>query len=167
MVSYYFDGKEGLYRTLLREHAQKVITQMSEAMTAGPEDLTRESFLTILDLVIDRVIEVRLGHPIMAKVIQRENLDGFPFGEEVHREVIAPVAEKFFAFLEEAQRRKIVKPDIHPKIFFCLLYEGIWGYFLSQEHKKKSLFFDGLEFPRDKEQLKKNIFSIYVNGVLL
>lgn len=167
LVSYYFDGKEGLYLTILREHAEKMITQMGEAITSAPEEITREKFLTTLDAIIDRVIEMRLGHPIMAKVIQRESLDGFPFGDEIHKEVIEPVANKFFAFFEEAQRKKIVKPDIHPKIFFCLLHEGIWGYLLNQEHKQKSLFFNNFEFPKDKERLKKNIFSIFVNGVLL
>src|SRR3989338_9131414 len=69
LVSYYFDGKEGLYRAVLESFGRSRLASAERALKA-PE--SAEEFRLRLGLFLDEFIEQHVAHPQVATIIHRD-----------------------------------------------------------------------------------------------
>lgn len=166
LISYYFGGKEGLYKEVMRAHAleikenaQKIISQMNH------EELTREIFLENIGRVVMNIINTRVNNPEMSQIFSREKLAGMPFSKEVHEEIFYPLVLNFYKLIETAQKKGIVKEEVNPALFFIMLSEGVWGFYEIMECKT-NLSKDCDFYLKNPVELKNQILNIYVTGVL-
>jgi AcrR family transcriptional regulator len=166
LISYYFGGKEGLYKEVMRDHALEIKDSVQKIIQHAEDNpRTKESFMTEVGLMIENMIWFRVNFPEMSKIFAREKLAGFPHAKEIHSEIFYPMVSKFFEIFKSGQANGYVKADINPALFFIALSEGIWGFFeiLDCETELRK---DCDELIKDHENLKNQIMKIYLTGVL-
>jgi AcrR family transcriptional regulator len=166
LISYYFGGKEGLYKEVMRsyalevkENAQKIIQSMDGV------DLTRQGFIDHMDRVIENMINSNLNNPEMSQIFSREKLAGMPYSKDIHEEIFYPLVQNFFRLVIQGQKNGFIKEDINPAVLFITLSEGIWGFY--EIMACKTTLRENCEpLLEDRNELKKQILNIYVMGVL-
>lgn len=166
LISYYFGGKEGLYKEVIRNHALKIREgAQSTVDNFERSPLTRELFIEDMSKMVDHMIQSQLHNPEMTKIIAREKLAGFPHAKEVHTEIFYPLIQKFYKLFEAGQERGFIKREINPAVFFMVLMESICGLFNMMECDVP-LSRDCEKIFKDPVALRQQIISIYLTGVL-
>lgn len=167
LISYHFGGKEGLYREVIREFAEKVRDKVQPSITEfRSQPMTKELFVKEVDTMVGNMIEMRTSHPEISLILAREKIEGMPLSKEVHEEVFFPMIQNFFEMFKEAQGKGIVRAGLHPALFFMLLSEGVFGFFEMMDCETK-LNQECAEFLKDTNLLKKQVVDIFLNGVLV
>ena len=167
LISYHFGGKEGLYKEVMRSYALEIKEQAQKIIkNIETTEITREIFIEDMGKVVENIIQTRLKNPELSKILTREKLAGLPHSREIHSEIFYPLIQNFYKLIEIGQKNGFVKPDINPALFFILMSEGIWGFFVISECNTK-LSNDCENLLNNTEKLKKQILDLFLTGVLL
>lgn len=167
LISYYFGGKEGLYKEVMRNFALELKEHVHEKIVnKKAEPMTKEFFVNEIYLVVETMIFFRMKYPEISQIFSREKLTGLQHSKEVHEEIFYPMAKEFVNLFEMAQKANVVNPKINPILYFTLLTEGISGFFEMKECPSP-LAKQCLNPENDIEEIKKQITEIYTQGVLL
>lgn len=165
LVSYYFGGKEGLYVTIIEEHALHFHRTLIEMLNHFREmPATREVFQQELRAVVRHLISMRSANPEMSAIMRRERMDGLPHARKVYEEIMAPMADDLFSFVTTAQERGIVRKDLNARAYFIALLESVFGY-MDFEDCKLKLWKDAYRFPKDMDAYIDFIVRLYTEGV--
>ena len=166
LISYYFGGKEGLYKEVMRAHALQTRDQVQDYINEGDlAKLTREKFIQNITQIVDHLIKKQTENPEMTKIFSREKLAGFPHSKEIHSEIFYPLIQKFYKLFETAQKQGIIKEEVNPALFFITLSEGICGFFTLMDCDLP-ITNDCKSLQKDPILLRDQIISIYLTGVL-
>lgn len=167
LISYYFGGKEGLYKEVMRQHINEVKESVQNNMqNSTSQPGTKEYFIEEVSSMVDNMIRFRVNYPEMAKIFAREKLTGMIHSKEIHEEIIYPLIQKFFESFKEGQRQGYIQSGIDPEMFFITLSEGIWGFFQMSECRQMKLSQDCQALAKNLDEVKKQILQIYLRGVL-
>lgn len=166
LISYYFGGKEGLYKEVMRQH----ITEVKESVQNNMQNSafkpgTKEFFVEEVSSMVESMIRFRVNNPEMAKIFAREKLTGMMHSKEIHEEIVYPLIQKFVESFKQGQRQGYIQAGIDPTLFFITLSEGIWGFFQMRECPMR-LSEDMQALASDLDQVKNQILQIYLRGVL-
>lgn len=166
LISYYFGGKEGLYKEVMRSYALQIRNSVDQIFDYSEENpLTRERFSQEISHMVENMIRLRTENPEMSQIFSREKLAGMPFSKEVHEEIFYPLIQKFYQLFKMAQQAGLVREDINPAFFFVTLSEGVWGFFEMRDCHT-SLNKDCADLLKNNEEIKNQILKIYLTGVL-
>jgi len=166
LISYYFGGKEGLYKECIRNHALTILDSVKDTVDEfDKQTLTRELFIEDMTRMVDHMIQSQWHNPEMAKIIAREKLAGFPHARETHTEIFYPLIQRFYKLFETGQQMGFVKKEISAPIFFMALMEAICGIF-NMKDCDLPLTRDCEKIVNDPVALRNQIISIYLTGVL-
>jgi AcrR family transcriptional regulator len=167
LISYYFGGKEGLYKEVLRNFATELKDYIQvQIQNKKNEPMSRERFKNEIGTMVETMIYFRMKYPEISAIFAREKLTGLQHSKELHEEIFFPMITEFLNMFKLAQDAKIVRAEIKPVLFFILISEGVFGLFQMKEcptplsKECQNLVFDPTE-------LKKQITDIYTEGVLL
>lgn len=166
LISYYFGGKEGLYKEVMRSYALEVKSSAQHLINdMEKKDLTIESFVDHMGRFVENVINTRLKNAEMSKIFAREKLAGLPYAREVYEEIFYPLIQNFFKLIESGQKKGFVKKDVNPALLFIAVTESIWGFYELMDCEI-SLSQDCRSLIQDPNELKNQILNIYLRGVL-
>jgi len=166
LISYYFGGKEGLYKEVMYAHALEIKAQAQPLVDdIQSAEITREIFIEDVAKIILNIINSRLKSPEICKIFSREKLAGLPHSREIHEEIFYPLILNFYRLIEIGQKKGFVKIEINPALLFITLTEGIWGFYEMVECDTR-LSRDCKNLAEDSELLKNQLLSIYLSGVL-
>lgn len=167
LISYYFGGKEGLYKEVLRECALEIKERVQLRLIENKDlPVTKERFIKEIEATVESIIFFRTKYPEVAQIFSREKLTGLQHSKELHEEIFYPLIQNFFKLIRQAQKEKIVKPNISPALFFILLSEGIWGFYELQECPTP-LLKDCKNLYQNKNKLSQQIVQIFIEGALI
>lgn len=166
LISYYFGGKEGLYKEVMRAYALEVTASARPILAEIQQsELSKENFIEDVGKIISNIINTRLKNPELSKIFSREKLAGLPHSKEIHEEIFYPLILNFYRLIESGQKKGYVKSEINPALLFITLTEGIWGFYEIMECDT-SLSHDCKNLAQDPELLKNQLLNIYLMGVL-
>lgn len=167
LISYYFGGKEGLYKEVMRNHAMGITAGVQGMLKLEEISvMSKDLFLKEMTLMIDLLIRIRVANPEMAQIFAREKLIGMPYAKDVHDEIFYPLMTRFFTLFRRAQDDQVVRSDVNAALFFVTLSEGIWGFFeLFACETKINKDFKNLA--TDHVELRNQIIKIYLMGAML
>ena len=166
LISYYFGGKEGLYKEVMRSYALEVKSNAQHLIDdMGKADLTIEMFNIYMGRFVENVINTRLNNAEMSKIFAREKLTGLPYAREVYEEIFYPLIKNFFRLVEVGQKKGFVKEDVYPPLLFILITEAVWGFYEMMECQI-NLSNDCKDLALNPVELKNQILNIYLRGVL-
>ncbi|MBY0555024.1 TetR family transcriptional regulator [bacterium] len=166
LISYYFGGKEGLYKEVMRNYAleikasaQGLVEQMQKT------EMTKEVFMYDLGQVIENIITTRQNNPEMSQIFSREKLAGMPYSKEIHKEIFYPLILNFYKIIQLGQKKGYVKESVNPALLFIMMSESIWGFYEVMDCQIL-LSHDCDEVSKDPAKLKQQILDIFLTGVL-
>ena len=167
LISYHFGGKEGLYRQVIKEFALKVQEQMKPVVDQFLlSEITRESFEKEIQTMVRNMINMRVAHPEISKILAREKLEGMPLSREVHEEIFYPLIQKFYELFRAAQEQNIVRKGLDPAVFFLLISEIIFGFY-EMIDCKTSLSQDCSRYIDEPDLFAQQILQVLLTGVLV
>lgn len=169
LISYYFGGKEGLYKAVMRECAMEIkerVQSQDLVKKSRTAPLTKALFKEDVTTTIDSLLFFHDKYPEVCQIFSREKLSGLQHSQEIHEEIFYPLIQNFFKLIREAQAQKIVKKDINPALFFILLSEGVFGFF-EMKDCPTALLKDCDDLFNNKTKLSQQIAEIYIQGVLI
>lgn len=166
LISYYFGGKEGLYKEVMRNHANEIKESVERNIERSQfKPGTKEHFVEQVSMMVENMIHFRVNYPDMAKIFAREKLTGMTFAKEIHEEIFYPMKQKFFDTFVEGQRQGFIQEGIDPGLFFMTLSEGVWGFFQMTECQMK-ISQKSLDLKDNPREFKDQILKIFLTGVL-
>jgi AcrR family transcriptional regulator len=166
LISYYFGGKEGLYKEVMRSHALKIKDEVKELVESfESKPVTREVFIQDFEKIVEHMVKSRAENPEVSKIFAREKLAGMPYSKEIHKEIFYPLIQNFFKLFKTGQANGFIKEDIHPALFFTSMSEAVWGFYAIADCET-SMSHDFKPLVEDQHLLCKQIVSIFLTGVL-
>jgi AcrR family transcriptional regulator len=113
LVSYYFGGKEGLYRACVEQLGTKKLELMKRILTHSK---THDEFVVKLRMFTHEIIASYLEQPEWTRIIHRDiELDN-PITEDVFRSTFLVMFETLVDFFSVAQKNGIIRRDVEPMI---------------------------------------------------
>ncbi len=138
LISYYFGGKEGLYKTVIHEFAltmHKYVQKYLEELTE--EKVEAKTFIVNITQGLVAVTKLKIGLRHLSVILHREMLSGLPYARETHENVFNELANETIAVFKRAQRKGILRKDINPQVLFLTLIFTIENYVLQRQLETK------------------------------
>ncbi len=167
LISYYFGGKEGLYREVMRTCALEIREHVQARIDSSKDlPMTENLFRSEVESVIESIIFFQMKYPEVSQIFAREKLTQLQHSEEIHQEIFYPLVQSFMQTFKRAQSAGFVRTEINPALFFLFMSEGIWGFF-EMQRCPTPLAEEFPKFINDPSELKNQIARIYIEGALL
>jgi TetR/AcrR family transcriptional regulator len=166
MISYYFGGKEGLYKAMLQSHLEKTLAGIQAIFSKDSiPHMSQEVFTEELRSMVALVTALQLDNAEFTRIMHRERVDNLPYSREIHEQMIGPVAEQIEEVFAAAKRSNVIRSDLDTRVFMGFLFEGVLGYLNVNQCGLKTMK-GSFEFPRDRERFIDFITQLLLGGVL-
>lgn len=133
LVSYYFGGKEGLYRECLlnfaEERWQMILRILKPANS--PEELR-----TRLQMLAEEMTEVHIREPELCRIIHRDIQTLTPAAVEIFKGGFFRIFETLVTFLKAAEKRHLTRPLKDPDLTASLVMGSLMNLLQSDPHRK-------------------------------
>jgi len=163
LVSYYFNGKDGLYRECLTEFARSRSEFAQTVFAKAPE--SAEEFRIRLQLLIEEMINFQIENPYPCRMILREIDQGLPHAKDIFESTLLKSFGLIVRFIAEAKERKIVAEDVDPLIVTAYL-QGAVFHLLRTEPIRKQFFNQTIKDPEIKKKHIDQLLGMFLKGIL-
>lgn len=166
LVSYYFGGKEGLYLELIQGFARNVSEELERVISLFErESPTAENIKKFLGALVESFSAIRLSHPDMGRILQRERASGLPYASEVYEKTFAPIADALVRQLVKAQKKGLVRKEVNPLLVVIFLQESIIGFHNLMECPLQ-ITQSPLVKTKNFKDFQNQLVNIFINGIL-
>jgi AcrR family transcriptional regulator len=162
LVSYYFNGKEGLYQACFEEFGKSRLAVADRMLNGVPGSL--EDFRTRLVLYAEEFFQTALTHPETISIVLRECMGENPLLREIFRETFMKAFGKLVAFIEGAQKAKIVRNDFDPFISAGLFF-GSLIHWVRTRGIQKEFFGLSLDDATYREKVVMQAVEVLITGI--
>lgn len=162
LISYYFGGKEGLYRTL-------ILKLGGERLDIGQRLLSDfsspEEFRFRLKMFAEDFVRVNLEDMDFMRIIQRDFDGGHPLALESFRDVFINIFKLILGYLEKAQHKGILsaKVDVHMAASIAL---GALVHNLRMDFLRREMFGCSMLQPEFFEKFIEQFVFIICDGIM-
>lgn len=166
LISYYFGGKESLYRTIMQEFGQRLFQTMNTFMREfETQAVSEKSIRQLVDGLIDNLIDQRIAHPDVARILTREKLTGLPYSREIQEKIFNDIGQKLHAVFAKGQKAGIISKKINIHFVLVCLVESILAYF-NMLDCQTSWCEHCYSLPEDRKELKEQLSRLFLEGIL-
>ncbi|MBX2996722.1 MAG: TetR family transcriptional regulator [Bdellovibrionaceae bacterium] len=166
LISYYFGGKEGLYKTAVLEYAQLAVGDLTQLMDSYHADsLNKADYMKLMRGIITGIIQFKLRSPQMSELMMREILAGLPHMREMYATLFNTVAIRIMDIFAVAQKKGIVRADVNGHTWLFAIMHSMDSYFFAS--KCGTPFTDkSYKIPEEKDLFIDQLMKIFVEGVM-
>jgi AcrR family transcriptional regulator len=164
LVSYYFGGKDGLYKAIFERIGQARAEMTENLLTKQVLPETAEEYRSKLSHIIENMYNEISSRPDFCKLMNREMADGMPRAGEVIRKYIGQSKSAFSSFIEYGQKKQFIRSDIDPKMTALAVINMILG-FVNQMNNNAEFFFEDNSKKNIPDEIKKTVSTIFFDGV--
>jgi TetR/AcrR family transcriptional regulator len=166
LVSYYFNGKEGLYRSVFERVYNQKISSFDNLLQNINEVQTSEEYRTRLKLYIEQYYVRMSANLDFFNLIQKELVEGMPRLENLLRAFFSITQRTLVEYLSFGLKKKYIKKDVDPNLAASSLMILLSGFVQQQKLNKPDMFFSGINSKDVSERLVKTINTIFFDGVM-
>ncbi len=165
LVSYYFGGKEGLYKSLFdgvfKEHIEKILKsiEVDESVT------TAEEFKSRLTEYVKNVYAQMREHSDFVTIVKREIVEGGERGNDNAHKFVKFSKQKLSDFLSFGQKKKFIRRDINPGLGGAILMTLVSEFVQRESSEHMKTFYPDIPTKELPDQILKNILTIFFDGV--
>lgn len=157
MISYYFEGKEGLYRACIEEIAQTSM-QMTQKVLQPPAN--EAEFRVRLQMFLDNIFALFLEDRDTGLILIREyDRQHSPAGQ-IFRESFLKVLDGLVTFFKDGQKRGVIDREKDAVTLASLLF----GCVISQmrmDHIQEKAYKKSLLNPAEKRKVENHIVDLF------
>lgn len=167
MISYYFGGKEGLYKEVIKTFALGA-KGVLESILAQYElnNLDKENFKKLMKSIIDLMLQFKVSKPHFHLILKREEVAGLPYARETYENIFTGVGESIVSIYKAGQDRGYIRKDINPYFLFLSLVHSTDALFIGQSCQT-TIIRKCPDFNTEIEVIATQVFKIFVEGVLI
>jgi AcrR family transcriptional regulator len=168
LISYYFGGKEGLYKAVLTTFAEESKKQFME-LAAGfnAEGLDRESFRLLLRQFLQGMFENKMRNPEIGLIVDRELMSGSSLACQLFENVFSDVIETIVGFYKMGQRKGFIRKEINPYVLFICMIHSSDQYMRMIGQTTESMQSKLCQIPEQSDDYLEQLYLIFVKGVLV
>ncbi len=123
LVSYYFGGKEGLYRECLGDFGKDRLAT-AERVLKSPE--SEQDFRVRLTMFAEEFVRANLRDADLCKIIHRDiDLGGSPIAMDVFKTTFLPLFHTFQRFFEDARENGLLRAELDPQNVAAMLFGAL------------------------------------------
>lgn len=166
LISYYFEGKEGLYMAVFEDFAVKaqsnMITMVDELKAP---DMTRQSFEKTMKTIVQKMVHLKTEAPYASILMMREIMNGCPRTKDFIDRQMGAMAMGLISYIEAAQKKGFVKAEIHIPTLFISLVHSVDTYTMAGRIDtvlSRKLY----KIPKDIDKFTEQVQRIFIEGVL-
>jgi len=162
LVSYYFGGKEGLYRACLEQFGTDKIQAAARVLTPAesPED-----FRVKLRLWAQQFLDCLIEEEELTKILHRELVSDMSLTKDIFQKTFVAAYESLVKFFQAAQSAKILKPEIDTLISAVLLYGGIMNR-VAMDQLSREVYKVGIKDPSWRQHFVDETLMIFLKGII-
>jgi AcrR family transcriptional regulator len=157
LISYYFDGKDGLYRSCLEEIGESHLA-MTQQILKPPR--TKEEFRLRSHLFIENMFALYLNDRDTGLIIIREYDRVHSPAEEIFKQTFLRVFEQVIEFFRVAQKNKLVDPSKDPFTLASLFF-GCLSSQMRLDHIKEKTYGKSVRDPKEMEKTIDHIVNLF------
>ena len=166
LITYYFGGKDGLYKEILKEYAIGAQATMQKIFDVGSlSNLTKERFIDLMNLVTYFIIKYKSENPLVEQIMRREILAGLPYARESFLQV-TQLGEGIVNIFSHGQKAGIVRSDIDPYVWLMLVVHGMDPFFMISKCETP-ISEKCPRLPEEVDLLHEKLCQIFIQGVLV
>jgi AcrR family transcriptional regulator len=165
LISYHFQGKEGLFRACLEEMS-KAGMETVERVLKKPTSV--EELKTRLQIFVEEFIQLHLARPDNSCIMMKEVFSASPNAIviELFKTKFTGVFLKLIDFLSAAQKQKIIDPKVDVEIFGTMIMGCITHLIHTESMRKIILGVPGLLEPNQIDKTISQLINNLLNGIL-
>ena len=157
LISYYFDGKEGLYRACIEEVAQASL-EMTRRVLSPPADAAE--FRVRLGLFLDGIFHLFLEDRDTGLLLIREYDRQHSPAEQVFRDSYLKILNLLVAFFKAAQSRRLIDAGKDPLTLASLLFGCVTSQ-MRMDHLQERAYKKSLLRADEKRKVENHIVDLF------
>lgn len=164
LISYHFQGKEGLYRTCLEtlsSRGQETVERVLKKPTSA------EDFKTRLYIFMEEFINLHLSNPENSCVIMREicTTTPNPIAMDMFKHKFVVVFQKLIDFLNDAQKQKLIASGADTELIGTMIMGCLTHLMRTELLRKTILGVPGFLEPDRIDNTIKQVTNNILNGI--
>lgn len=163
LVSYYFGGKEGLYRACLEDFANE---QMKFWESNVFKMTSKEDFRFRIRVLLEQMLYQEVQNPEAGRLIRRDVESEDPIVVEAFKKTVLVLYESFIDFIKTAQNKKYIRSDLAPNLIASLFMGGI-QHMIRSDRLMKKLYGKSIENEKYRNQVIETALELFLKGVQL
>ena len=163
MISYHFEGKEGLYRACIEEFGKSRVQNM-KGLLHKPE--SAQDFKVRLKLLISFLVTNIAEEPELHKMLVREMEAGLPIARDVFEKSFLVMFNDMISFFKSAQKAHFIRSDLDPFFLSMTIYANV-GHLLRTEALSAHYFNRSIQDPKEREKMIDSLLSLIIHGTSL
>lgn len=162
LISYHFNGKEGIYRACLQEFGEQRLKAGKRILTP-PE--SAEDMRAKLKLLAHDFFQTHVDCPEVCAMMHQDSATNFELVKDLYEGFFLKFFETLIEFITTAKKKKFVRKDIDPFhaagfYFGAILHVGRSSLILKEFYKRS------LSDEKYREKLVDDFVNYFLNGVI-
>jgi len=164
LISYYFGGKEGLYREIFQVIQADKISATSSILT--PSNLSsKEDFRLRFSLFLEMMMESTARDPHSFKLLHNEMLEGFPRVKEICHQHFERMSALFTDFFIAGKKQGFVREDLDPRVMGMIIMNIMMGFAAKANFCREIADVDYFN-KEDRALMLRDTLAVVLDGML-
>lgn len=160
LVSYYFGGKEGLYKACFEDFVERRLEFIDKKIL---RPASREEFRYRLQYFLETLLEEDLDNPDCICIVHREMASDDPVVREIFQKTVIRLFGPLSEFFESAKKGGYLRSDVSSKDMSGLLM-GAYSQRVRVDRLAKDVFGESLRDPKVRARFISNLVEMFLNG---
>lgn len=162
LVSYYFSGKNGLYKECLEEYGK---TKYAIAERILKPSASTADFRLRLEMFVDETISNFIENPEIHQILHRDIELNNPLTHEVFQKRFLPIFQLVVEFLSAARKKGIIHKTVNPQNLAACFF-GMITHCSRMDRVNQKYFNQTLKNPTYREAYIQQIIQLFCDGAL-
>ncbi len=162
LISYHYDGKEGLYRACIDEFAKQRLMVSQRVLTSAKN---LEEFRIRLQMFIEEYLICFIEQPEITKIVQRECEKKFPIVQDIFDKTFLKMFKNIVEFVAEGQRNGFLRKEIDP-VVFATSFMGSITNFSRVDNLSEKYFRNSIRKSSYRQIVSEQLLNFTLKGVI-
>ncbi len=163
LVSYYFQGKLGLYRASIEEFGKKR-SDVARQFVGKPAE-SMEEFRVRLTMLIEEMVSFQVANPYPCQIIMREIDQGLPHAADIFEGTLMQTYGVLVSFIADAKAKGFLREGVDPQIAPQFIQGAVFH--LNRVDKVRQKYFNqSISAPEQQKIYIEQLMNLFFHGIL-